>query len=41
VLVGDTWSEIEEAARGLTFLEADAFPQLTHGICPPCRAAFR
>ena len=41
VLVGDSWSEIEEAAREPTFLEADAFPRLTHGICPSCRAAFR
>ena len=41
VLVGDSWSEIEEAARELAFLEAEAFPQISHGICPPCRAAFR
>ncbi len=41
VQVKDGWSEIEEAARKLGFLEADVLPQLSHGICPPCRAAFR
>lgn len=40
VLVRDGWSEIEEAAEELGFLEADVLPQLSHGICPPCRAAF-
>jgi hypothetical protein len=41
VRVGDSWSEIEVAAGELSFLEAEAFPQISHGICPPCRAALR
>jgi len=40
ILVKDDWSEIEEAACKLGLLEADVLPQLSHGICPPCRAAF-
>lgn len=41
VLVRGSWSEIEEAASELAFLEAEALPRISHGICPPCRTALR
>jgi len=32
------WVEVEEAIRRLTLFRAAVLPQLTHGICPTCRA---
>jgi len=34
------WKEVEDAADELRLMEGDAFPQLSHAICPTCRASF-
>jgi hypothetical protein len=39
-LDGQQWVEVEDAVATLGLFEAAALPQLSHGICPPCRARF-
>ena len=35
-LPSDTWVEVEDAVPALGLFECDAFPRLSHGICPDC-----
>lgn len=39
VRAGDDWLEVEAAVVRLDLFRATPPPMLTHGICPPCRAA--
>ncbi len=34
------WVEVEEAVEALGLFDAPSLPQVSHGICPPCRARF-
>jgi hypothetical protein len=34
------WVEVEAAVEALGLFEEAQLPQLSHGICPPCRARF-
>lgn len=34
------WVEVEEAVESLGLFHAPRLPQISHGICPPCRARF-
>lgn len=37
-LPSGVWVEIEEAVRALHLMQEDAFPRLSHGLCPKCFA---
>ncbi|MEY3898612.1 MAG: hypothetical protein RLZZ214_4134 [Verrucomicrobiota bacterium] len=36
VLPDGSWGPVEEAVVQLSLLTQEAYPRLTHGICPPC-----
>jgi len=38
IRVADEWLEVEVAVERLGLFHVPTFPQLSHGICPPCKA---